>query len=240
VNIILFEKDELLSDGTTEVKERRFIHLKKVLKVNTHDIVRVGVINKLMGEGKVLEIKENSIRIHLKLNTSPPPPLPITLLLAMPRPKAFRRILETATTMGIKRIVLFHSYNVEKSYWDSPFLSVEAMRERMLFGLEQAIDTILPTIELYKNFNQFINECIPTIIKNTVPIIANPRALHEPPKTINQPITICVGSDRGFTESESAIFESNGFFSTSLGVRTLKVEQAVPALIGKISSMMLI
>ena len=48
--------------------------------------------------------------------------------------------------MGVPRLVLLNSYRVEKSFWQTPFLQPEAIREQLILGLEQARDSVLPEI----------------------------------------------------------------------------------------------
>ncbi|MBL8028251.1 MAG: 16S rRNA (uracil(1498)-N(3))-methyltransferase [Fibrobacteres bacterium] len=236
MNIILLDKNETNSDGSAKIDGRRFLHISKVLKSKIGDSIRIGVIDGLCGTGTISEICDNSIIFKTEFSKAAPSPLPITLLLALPRPKAFRRTLETAVTMGVKRIFVLNSSNVEKSYWDSPFLTPEALRERMLLGLEQAGDTIIPQLTLCRSFETLINDNLKDIIKDSTAVIAGPSEVNESQPKPNGQITLCVGPDRGFTAYEQKRFIESGFVQYSLGSRTLRVEQAVPALIGRLSA----
>ncbi len=69
-----------------------------------------------------------------------PTKLPVHLIVALPRPKVLRRLIMDSVTLGVERISLIHSYRVDKSYWQTPFL--QQIDNYVTLGLEQAGDTI--------------------------------------------------------------------------------------------------
>lgn len=44
------------------------------------------------------------------------------------------------------RLILLNSYKVEKSFWQTPFLHPDSVRDNLILGLEQARDTVLPEV----------------------------------------------------------------------------------------------
>ena len=117
------------------------------------DSLRVGRIGALMGNAQLLRLEADEAELQITLDQPPPAKLPLTLLLALPRPKMLRRVLQTVASMGVPRVVLVNSYRVEKSFWQTPFLEPEAVREQLILGLEQARDTVLPEIIIGKQRN---------------------------------------------------------------------------------------
>ncbi len=89
---------------------------------------------------------------------SKPPPLPLNLVLALPRPKMLKRLLIDAASLGIKRIVLINAWKVDKSYWRTPNLKAGLLREKLLLGLEQAGDTVLPELIQAPRFRPFVED----------------------------------------------------------------------------------
>ncbi|WP_178101944.1 16S rRNA (uracil(1498)-N(3))-methyltransferase, partial [Pseudomonas yangonensis] len=87
---------------------------------------------------QLLSLDAEHAELQVSLDQPPPAKLPLTLILALPRPKMLKRVLQTVSAMGVPRLVLVNSYRVEKSFWQTPFLDPEALREQLILGLEQA------------------------------------------------------------------------------------------------------
>ena len=176
----------------------------------------------------------NALEMDIELDRKPPEPLPLTLVLALPRPKVLRRVLSSASAMGVKRIFLVNSYRVEKSFWKSPVLSGESIRKQLVLGLEQARDTILPRVFLRKRFKPFVEDELPDLIKETLALIAHPAAPEQCPRTMGRPVTLAIGPEGGFIPYEIERLVSAGFSAVNLGERILPVETAVPSLISRL------
>ena len=58
-------------------------------------------------------------------------------------------MLQQATAIGVKRFVIIGSARVERSYWTSSALRPAAIEEELVLGLEQARDTVLPSVETW-------------------------------------------------------------------------------------------
>jgi RsmE family RNA methyltransferase len=136
--------------------------------------------------------------------------------------------------MGVKRIILLNSFRVEKSYWQSPVLSEEGIREQLIIGLEQAKDTVLPEVLLRPLFKPFVEDELPGLIEGTLPLVAHPIASSTCPREARQPVVLAIGPEGGFIPYEIEKFVSCGFLPVSMGERILTVESAVPALISKL------
>jgi 16S rRNA (uracil1498-N3)-methyltransferase len=236
MNLILLIESDFAPDGFSLVKltGRRLKHALSVCKATAGDTLRVGLLNGKCGTGTVRRITENSLEMDVSLDTPPPEPLPLTLILALPRPKALKRCIEAITAMGVKKIFIIQSFRVEKSYWSSPVLSDGVLREHMILGLEQACDTMLPTITIRKRFRPFVEDELPELLKGTRPLVAHPQAENICPYHSDKPITLVVGPEGGFIPYEIGLLQKNGFEPVSLGKRILRVEHAVPALIGRL------
>jgi RsmE family RNA methyltransferase len=135
---------------------RRLQHVSTVHRAAVGDALVVGVANARVGIGTVLRIDAEMLEMDVALDRDPPAALPLTLVLALPRPKVLNRVIASATSLGIKRIVLINAWRVEKSYWKSPRLSEENLRHQSILGLEQARDTVLPSIETRRFFRAFV------------------------------------------------------------------------------------
>jgi 16S rRNA (uracil1498-N3)-methyltransferase len=236
MNLILLFESDFADNGRSLVTltGRRMEHALSVCKAAAGDTLRVGLLNGKCGTGTVRCATDKLLVMDVSLDTRPPEPVPLTIFLALPRPKALKRCIEAITALGAKKIFIIQSFRVEKSYWSSPALSATKLREHMLLGLEQACDTVLPSIEIRKRFKPFVEDEVPAIIKGTRPIVAHPQAERQCPYGSDRPVTLAVGPEGGFIPYEIGLFEKQGFEAVSLGKRILRVEHAVPALIGRL------
>lgn len=209
-------------------------HILSVIHAEKGKEIKVGVLNGASGKAFITEINKQEIQMEVLLNQKPVPPLPLTLILALPRPKTFRKTIEAATSLGIKKIYIIESWRVEKSYWSSPALNSQNIFNYMINGLEQARDTILPEIHIRKRFKPFVEDEITAIIKNTIALAAHPYSQIECPHNIGKPVTLAVGPEGGFIPYEIELLESYGFTPVTLGRRVLRVEYALPVIAGKL------
>jgi RsmE family RNA methyltransferase len=136
--------------------------------------------------------------------------------------------------MGIKRVFLINAWRVEKAYWKSPRLSSDNLRLQSLLGLEQARDTVMPQVEVRRFFRPFVEDELPAIAKDTLALVAHPGAARECPHNVQRAVTLVVGPEGGFIAEEIASLEHAGFEAVSFGPRILRVETAIPALVGRL------
>lgn len=235
MNIILFEPGEMIP-GSSRVRlnGRRLRHVREVHRAAPGDRLRVGVLDGACGTGTVTRIDADFLELDVVLDQPLPPALPATVLLALPRPKSLKRLLQSLTTMGVKKIVLMNSWRVEKSYWQSPLLETAALRQQLLLGLEQARDTRLPAVELRRRFKPFVEDEVPAIVAGTSALVAHPDATAECPRNVAAPVTLAIGPEGGFIQYEVDLLQAHGFTPVSLGARRLRAEQAVPMLLGRL------
>lgn len=235
MNIILLSPEDLLADNRACIKNpRQLEHIKQVHGATVGDQLKVGLINGNLGGGLVTELDDNAIYLDIDLHQAPPRALPLTLILGLPRPKMMRRILQTVATLGVKQLHLINSYRVEKSYWQTPFLEAENVREQLILGLEQGCDTRLPEVHLHKRFKPFVEDELPAISADTRALVAHPYTETACPCQIDYSLTLAVGPEGGFIPYEIDLLEKCGFEAVHLGERIMRVETAVPYLLGRL------
>jgi len=238
MNLILLqagEWDPAARTGEIVLRGQRHQHIYKVLQPAPGDCLRAGLLDGWLGQAEVRAIDAHSVTLQVVLDTPPPAPLPVTLLLALPRPKVLRRTLQACATLGVKQIYLINSYRVEKSYWQTPFLEAQAIRDTLLLGLEQGRDTVLPEVHLRRRFKPFVEDELPALLAGKAAWLAHPLPDAAPcPSGVSDPCLLAVGPEGGFIPYEVEQLTRAGFSSVQLGPRILKVETAVPALLGKL------
>ena len=165
MNLVLLTEEDFQQGNLVSLTGERAEHIIKTIRVKIGDSLTVGLINNLMGIGIVTELSNTTVTLCVELNSQAPTPLPVRLILALPRPKVLRRTIAACSSFGIKEFVLINSYRVEKSYWNSPLLQPEQLNKHLTLGLEQAKDTILPSIRLAKRFKPFVEDELSSLLK---------------------------------------------------------------------------
>ena len=234
MNLILLFAEDFLTADRVRLAGRRLEHVRGVQRAVVGDRLRVGRLDGPVGDGVVTAIDETALEMTIALDRAPPPPAPVRLVLALPRPKALRRVLQGIAAMGVKEVVLCNAWRVEKSYWSSPALTPESLRDELLLGLEQGGDTVLPRIACEPLFKPFVEDRLPIFADDTRRLLAHPQAPTPCPRGITTPATLAIGPEGGFIQYELDALTRQGFEPVSLGRRPLRVEQAVPALLGRL------
>ena len=197
--------------------------------------MRIGVIGGCRGRGIVRAIQASSVELDVELTDPPPPAFDVTLLLALPRPKCLRRILHFVASMGVKRLALYGTYRVEKSYWETPWLEPMAVREQLVLGLEQAGDTALPVVTIHPLFKPFIEDTVPILTEGMRRLAAHPRDGTPCPANVAGPVALAIGPEGGYTDYELNRLRDVGFALVTLGPRPLRTEHAVAAFLGRLA-----
>jgi 16S rRNA (uracil1498-N3)-methyltransferase len=235
MNIILLSPPDLITDNRACITNpRQLEHIRNIHGAVLGDQLKVGLIDGNQGTGIISQFDDDAIYLDLNLEQSPPSALPLTLVLGLPRPKMMRRILQTIATLGVKQLHLINSYRVEKSYWQTPFLRPDYIRDQLVLGLEQGVDTRLPQVHLHKRFKPFVEDELPAIITNTRALVAHPYTPNICPSQIDYSLTLAVGPEGGFIPYEIDLLEKCGFEAVHLGERIMRVETAVPYLLGRL------
>ena len=234
MNLLLFTAADRLGDGQIRIVDHRLQHLVQVLGAGIGDQLRVGELGGLSGTGKLLEVNCTQAVLAVTLDTTPPPKLPLRLVLALPRPKMLRRILRTVAELGVAELHLIHSFRVEKSYWQTPALRPETLRGYLLQGLEQSRDTVLPALQCHRRFKPFVEDVLPGLAGGRRALLAHPGDYPPCPRGLQQDTLLVIGPEGGFIPYEVGKLEAAGCEVVSLGPRILRVENALPTLLGRL------
>jgi len=234
MNLILLFNGDFVSNGRVRLAGRRLEHLCAVHRAEVGDSLRVGLLGGKMGAGRVVSIDDQALEMDVELDTEPPPKLPLTLIVALPRPKVLNRVIAAATSLGAARIVLLNAWKVEKSYWKSPKLQEDNLLHQRVLGLEQAVDTVLPELRLERLFTPFVHDALPTLANGATCLLAHPGAGVPCPANVDGHCVLTLGPEGGFIAGEVTALEEAGFSLVALGTRTLRVETAMAASVGRL------
>lgn len=235
MNRLILEDSDFIAPGRCRITGRRFRQLVDVIKCPVGKVCKAGLLGGLRGTAQVAELRDDEIIFDVTLDEEPPAPSPVRLAVAMQRPQTFSKVLHIATTMGVKKILFFHSFKVEKSYWQSPRIEPANFRSELIEALEQSGDTILPEVEFCNRFKDFIETRLTEFSAGTQIIFGDPPAQGDACQYRNCDVTIVVGPEGGFTEYETEKLREIGAAGVTLGARILRTEYALASLLGKLT-----
>jgi len=236
MNLILLERADFIANDRVrlEARDPRFQHISEILNLQIGEQLRVGELNAKLGTATIEQRSLDSIDLHVTLDQSPPPKLPLKIILALPRPKMIRRIFRTIAEMGVAELVVINTYKVEKSYWNSPALEPEIVQSYFKAGLQQARDTVMPSLRFGRLFKPFVEDELAEIAAGTRGLVAHPGNFPTCPSNLTEPCTLAIGPEGGFTSYEIQKLEEAGLQSVQIGERILRVETALTALISRL------
>ncbi|WP_407305036.1 16S rRNA (uracil(1498)-N(3))-methyltransferase [Acinetobacter sp.] len=235
MNIVLLDPRQTETEIWSITSKRQLEHLRIHVDVQVGDTLKVGIREGKRYLTEIVEVTEQAIKVKPIKEEAVPAKLPVTLIVAMPRPKVLRRLIMDSVTLGVGKIILLHSYRVDKSYWQTPFLKL--LDQYITLGLEQAGDTIAPKVEIHKRFKPFVEDVLPGLITEECPAyVAHPYADMKMPFAIDHPCSIVIGPEGGFIPYEVDLLIKNGCQAVSLGSRIIRTETVIAYVLGRLFS----
>ena len=235
MNLILFEKR--CDRYHIPPNDHRARHIVGVLRARSGDTLRVGVIGGTVTHAVVDSVDPKQgvvLTADWSSATESARRREVTLLLGHPRPPVLKRLWRDLSALGVARIVVFGAQLSERSYLQSSvWRSVEeAVRE----GLSQGCHTDPPSIVRYHSLRAALQE-----VTSDARVYGGIGDQHwgfsrymRELSTFqgNEPVTVCVGPERGFTDFEENLLQSASFQAVSLGSSILRTETAAILLVG--------
>jgi len=239
MNVILLEPYEIGADNAVVLNDRRHEHLVTILKSQPGETIRIGLINGPLGRGLIEQISRRETRLRAILDETPPPAPAVDLILALPRPIMLKRIIAQAAALGVGKIFLTNANRVEKSFFQTSLLDKTTLREHLLLGLEQAVDTRLPEVSVHQRFRPFVEDFLPNITAEYAhrfiahPGVENSLAQAASPLMAGR-ILLAIGPEGGWVDFEIDKFRTQDFTPIHIGQRIVRVETAVTALLAQL------
>ena len=233
MNIILFEKSEL--DAPFPISDPRIVHLLDVLRRQPGDETDVGLINGPRGKAVLRSASEDQVVLEFSWKEEPEALLPIDMIVGLSRPQTSRKILQEATSLGVRRIHFVATDRGERSYAMSKLWTTEEWRQCVQTGVEQAFSTRFPEVCTDLTLAESI-EALQEVrgricLDNYEAALSLREAADE-----HEALVLAVGSERGWSAKERDLFRHNGFTLAHLGERPLRTETAAIAAISVVAS----
>ena len=233
MNIILLRQSDWTDGQSVRLSDYRAQHIISIIQPALGQSLRVGLINGHKGIGTVTAIDQTTVQLDVALTEAPLTRHPTRLVLALPRPKMLRRILRTVAEFGVDELHLIHSYRVEKSFWQSPYLHKGKVEAALIQGLERAGDTILPVVTEHRRFKPFMEDSLSSIAAERDLVIAHPSGEHRLQTEDGHKRCLLVGPEGGFIDYEIELAQSLGATVAHLGNRIMSVDTAVCAVLAR-------
>lgn len=233
MNIILFESDEI--ERPLPMDDERARHLLEVLGRKVGDSFDAGIVNGPKGKGTLKSIENDKLTLEFEWLGEEPSLFPIDLIVGLSRPQTNRKILQEATSLGVRSIHFITTDRGEPSYATSRLWTTGEWRRHLVAGTAQAFTTRIPDI----SFGKSLFETVEKLDTNSARIALDNYEATGPlvdKLGDNNSFTICVGSERGWTGDERDMLLQNGFRLAHLGERPLRTETAVVAAVSIVLS----
>jgi 16S rRNA (uracil1498-N3)-methyltransferase len=242
VNLILLDGRDGLDPRHVTLSDARAAHLLNVLSVTPGQTVRVGVLDGPLGVGTVESAEDGRVTMRCVFDANTPPRPRVDVLLALPRPKVMRRLWAQLAALGVGQIILTNAERVERPYFDSHVLAEACYRPLLVEGLQQARDTRLPAVSIWRQFKVLVEDHLDGLFSEGVRLVADPGGAMSVGSAVgartDQRVLIALGPEGGWNAFELALLQEHGFRPVSVGPRTLRVDTACTALVAVVHASM--
>ena len=237
MNLILLP--ELVSKLHLEVNDSRAVHLRDVMQVKNEDLVDLAVRDGPKGKGRVFVCEDGAIELDIQWAPEYSNDLlPISLVVARCRPQTCRKILDQATSLGVRSFSFFQAERSEVSYAQSSLWKSNEWIRKIEGGVEQAFSSFIPKCEQFSDLQSALKaqpdeaECQRIALDNYE--ATGPLSASVGDSGIS--FSLCLGPERGWSAGERTLLCSSGYSMHHLGARILRVETAVVAALSLLAS----
>lgn len=238
MNLILIDEEELDVRSEIVLKGRRAEHIRSVLQGRAGQSLRVGKVNGPLGTGMIKRVNEQEVVLRCVFGTDIPEVARVDVLLAMPRPKVLKRLWAPLASMGVGRIIITNAQKVERFYFDSHVLEDSFHQPLLREGLEQAMDTRIPEVQIRRQLKPLVEDELATWMPDSFRLVSDPsataRVAETVPLNVEQRILLAIGPEGGWSAYELDLFQAHGFHPVGMGPRTLRTDTACIAMLALI------
>jgi RsmE family RNA methyltransferase len=244
MNLILIHPHEPDAKDRVSLSGERAEHILHVLKAAPGKALRIGLLNGPKGCGTVERVGDKEVVLQCEFEETIPARPAIDLLLALPRPKVMKRLWAQIAALGVGRIILTNAEKVERYYFDSHILEPDFYNERLIEGLQQAGDTMLPEVRIIKELKPFLEDELNAIFPGSeLRLLADPAGERNIFQCLEwvapQRCCLAVGPEGGWTPYELELFAAHGFQIFHAGPRILRTDTACVSLVSMVSQLSL-
>ena len=204
-------------------------HACKVLRLRTGDACQLLDGQGHLAEAEIAEIDRHRVRCAILSAQSFPLPCPkLRLYIAPPKGKNWDILLKMATELGVTRITpILCRYGVSR-----PDEAKDGWRETLIAACKQSGNPWLPQMDAPVAFAEAVAQSVGERgFVGMVPRHAQENAV-DAPESSGETLALWIGPEGGFSPEEEEALLQSGIHPLTVGRWILRVETAVPALLG--------
>lgn len=229
MNVILLPS--LAVEQSLPVGDPRFEHVRGVLRMRVGDSFDVGVANGPRGKAQLVSLDATELRLRITWGERPPLPPDIHLLLGLPRPATARKILQEATTLGVRTLTFFTADRGDPAYARSSLWTGGEWERCCILGAEQAFDTFIPEVRVENTLAAALGHA-GGASRWALDNYEGSQRLGQALSAVSGSLTLAFGPERGWSAAERGLLREAGFPLVHLGARVLRLETAVIVALG--------
>ena len=216
----------LLDDEHIKLTKDDEHHLLHVMRMKKDDEIEA-VANDKLYLCKIKSVNPLDIYIVHELKSDAELPVDVTLLFALTKGDKIDLVVQKATELGVKNIVLIQSERTVVKYDNKDIdKKIQRFQKIMKEASEQSHRLVVPNLIGIYNLKQLPKEAFSDLNYIAYEKEAGDTKEAFADVTKNKSISILVGPEGGFSEEEVNNLVKQGFIRTSLGKRILRAETA--------------
>jgi len=230
---VFFHEELQLDSAQLNLPQDEAFHLAKVLRLKVGDAI--AIIN---GGGISAEARIERIAMHgrsceasceiISARQIPPPCPALRLYVAPPKGRNMDLLLKEATELGVSRITpIICKYSVSK-----PDEGKEGWRQHLIVACKQSRNPWLPRIDAPISFEAVLEQGKELNFLGAVPRGGAREAMPDLEYARKNGAALWIGPEGGFSQEEENALLSKNAVPITVGNWILRVETAVPALLG--------
>ncbi len=228
MNIVLFLKND---NNFLPLLDERTQHIIHILKKKKGDTFEAGIENGDAGLATITDIDTKGIYFDFLPMSKGNPLHPIELIVGFVRPIQLKRLFRDVASLGVQKLHLVGTDLGEKSYMNSKLVERGTAYKALKDGAIQAKSTHVTELIVHNSLASCLNEIalgnktLKICLDNIEPQCSLFDHL-ENEKKEGQTILAAIGSERGWSTNERAVFKQHNFELCSMGKRVLRTETA--------------
>lgn len=224
----VFIKEQVKVNQCVALDEKQSHHLLHVLRMKKDTCFRVvdGAGNRYMASLQIIE-KEAWAKIDQKIEESAERKVKVTLLMGLIKKDKWDFCIQKSTELGVNRIVPFESKRtIVKASEEKSDKKIQRWNKIAMEAAQQCKRDVVPEIEMPLSLKEACVQYQSDLNLVAYESMMENSALIRDVVNDAQSVTVVIGPEGGFDESEIEFLKEKGYCCITLGKRILRAETA--------------